>query len=333
MEEIEETPLQDPAEAWEERYNALCEWKDKHGTCLVPKAAGLLGRWTSRQRELQKKGTLSGVRFEKLNAIGFVWDANELAFQERFQDLLEFRRQYGHPCVPSTHPGLGMWVAKLRGRYRQNKLSSERVEKLNGIGFVWSPVDEDWMDNYNRLVDFRRARGHCCVSPRDSELERLGWWCNTQRQNYRKQKLTAHRIELLNRLGFTWNPQHSTNYQVREHESELDAEPQRKRPRVHEALDSDMSSESVSEYNWDPYARSSTPTNASLAHPTHRLRNIAATQRGSLTNLLADVLQDARISCSCHEKPAAATDWIPPIETLFDIVRSRNVRSRTDWSL
>lgn len=43
--------LGDGTEAtWRYRFTELVAWKEEYGDCAVPKSAGVLGRWTSRQR-------------------------------------------------------------------------------------------------------------------------------------------------------------------------------------------------------------------------------------------------------------------------------------------
>jgi hypothetical protein len=194
------------AQLWDRRLDSLRQWKLKHGDCAVPKNAGLLGRWTSRQRELAKKGRLSDARTALLASIGFVWDANESAWESRYASLLEYHDRHGHSCVPSAYPGLGIWVAKLRGKRRRGGLSQERISKLDALEFVWSPSESEWMEKYQALRAFWSNHGHCSVPFRDGDLEKLGWWCNTQRQNYRKGKISAHRALLLDEIGFVWKP-------------------------------------------------------------------------------------------------------------------------------
>lgn len=203
---IDSPSTEEGLDLWERRFEMLKQWKRENGTCVVPKAAGLLGRWTSRQRELAKKGRLSRERCEALESVGFVWDANHSAWESRFEALVEFCKTYGHACVPSAHPGLGIWVAKLRGKYRNGKLSGERITRLNSLNFVWSPAQAEWMDKYQALVQFQQRYGHCSVPFKDGEMEKLGWWCNTQRQNRRKAKLSQDRIALLDKIGFVWRP-------------------------------------------------------------------------------------------------------------------------------
>lgn len=188
---------------WDERYEQLIEWKSENGHCQVPKAQGALGRWVARQRELRKKKKLSREREALLQNLDFTWNTNEAAWEARFQQLQLWKRDHGHSCVPIAVGELGMWCAKARQLKRKNKLSQERIEKLESIGFTWSTASADWHEKFQSLKVFRDRYGHTDV-PIDAGD--LGWWVNSQRQSKRKGKLIQDREHLLDSIGFCWHP-------------------------------------------------------------------------------------------------------------------------------
>ena len=65
------------------------------------------------------------------------------SFDEHFQDLLEFKSQFGHTVVPQHYPGLGRWVKQMRREFKLMKegkrstMTPEKVLKLADIGFVF----------------------------------------------------------------------------------------------------------------------------------------------------------------------------------------------------
>lgn len=95
------------------------------------------------------------------------------------------------------------------------RLTDERIRRLESIGFVWS-LRDDWQKHYDELKQYKEEHGHCNVPARYAKNRRLGIWVSAQRQQYkilqaqtdskprRSAPLTADRIELLNKLGFTW---------------------------------------------------------------------------------------------------------------------------------
>jgi len=68
------------------------------------------------------------------------------SFDERFNEIVEFKKVYGHTC-PSMYDkrwkSLAVWVFNIRRRKRGVKgfkrLTSEEIQKLDTIGFVWNP--------------------------------------------------------------------------------------------------------------------------------------------------------------------------------------------------
>jgi len=59
---------------WEDKYLLLVEFKKENGHCR-PKQSNSLGRWVSTQQNNYKRGGSSEDQIEKLNDIGFEWQA------------------------------------------------------------------------------------------------------------------------------------------------------------------------------------------------------------------------------------------------------------------
>ena len=81
-------------------------------------------------------------------------------FEERFQELLEFREIHGHTRVPRREGRLGVWVNKLR--QRRDRLDERRLDRLNEIGFCWDATnDKRKKERYQwwkKLESFRKIQ-------------------------------------------------------------------------------------------------------------------------------------------------------------------------------
>ena len=93
---------------------------DRHTN--VPQYKGALGRWVKAQREHKKQTDLTNAgavfppgkkqpaclspdRIAKLDSIGFQWKVNTIVgWENRYQQLLEYRRQHGDVHVPQAYP-------------------------------------------------------------------------------------------------------------------------------------------------------------------------------------------------------------------------------------
>jgi len=130
----------DPIEtSWNQMFEQLKAFKKKHGHCDVPdrwKENSKLGIWVGNQR--MKKDHLSSEKRSRLDSIGFDWNPREAAWNQMFEQLLAFKKKYGHCNVPfsySENKKLGSWVANLRSR--KYRLSQNNLAKLDSLGFEW----------------------------------------------------------------------------------------------------------------------------------------------------------------------------------------------------
>jgi len=140
---------------WTERFEDLCAFVKKNGHSLVPNSFEdnpPLAHWTKRQRyqyklKLENKpSTMTDDRVLALNALGFVWNAHEAGWEERFNELLQFKVDNGHCNVPSIYKEnqkLATWVKCARRQYkllvagRKSNMTMERATRLASVGFVW----------------------------------------------------------------------------------------------------------------------------------------------------------------------------------------------------
>ena len=63
-----------------------------------------------------------------------------------FQELMSFKKTYGHCNVSRTTKGwdqLGNWLADQRRKLRQGKLTAEQYDKLTALGEYFSTVKFD----------------------------------------------------------------------------------------------------------------------------------------------------------------------------------------------
>ena len=132
---------------WERRFQEIVEYKSKKGHCDVPntyRRNSQLARWVNKQRNRYKSNKLLDDRFRRLQQIGFHFEGSKLHEQnwnQRFQQLVQFKKVYGHCNVPQAYdsnPSLGFWVNTQRKTYKANVLSDHHIKRLKAIGFKLS---------------------------------------------------------------------------------------------------------------------------------------------------------------------------------------------------
>ena len=128
--------------SWDEMFGRLMKFKERVGHCRAPlrhkEGDHRLGIWIGAQRK--KKTTLTPERLQRLDEIGFVWDGRDAAWEAGFSALKLFQERERHCRVPAAHKegdhSLGTWVSFQR--QSKTRLTPERVQRLDEIGFVWS---------------------------------------------------------------------------------------------------------------------------------------------------------------------------------------------------
>jgi len=166
-----------------------------------------LGDWVQTQRTAYKSNKLSEERVRLLDSVGFDWGRCSHSWDEMFQNLIAYKNQYNTVNVPRKYNQdrqLGTWVSSQRTAYKNGKLSEERTERLNSIGFDWEPDKSEWMETYKRLVAYKEVHNNTNVPIRYDRDPQLGRWISTQRTAYKNNKLSEEREEMLNSIGFDW---------------------------------------------------------------------------------------------------------------------------------
>jgi hypothetical protein len=212
---------------WDAMFEKLKRFKRKYGHCSVPKsdsAGGRLHNWVQRRRAEWKRGLLREDRRLRLEELGFDLKHRSFAWERKFEEMLAFKRRFGHCGVPARWPGnrsLGRWVDHQRCWRRKGRLSQDRIDRLNEIGFSWSqrldleaPAgsyqehvrvrDQIWHHMFAHLVRFKDKHGHCNVPKSDSSQRRLHRWVQRQREDWRKGRIREARKRRLEELGFEW---------------------------------------------------------------------------------------------------------------------------------
>ena len=211
---------------WRARYNELVAYQQRFGNADVPlnwPENKSLATWVINQRRKYRNDSLKQYQVDLLNAIDFTWDRQK-SWNERFAELEEFKKLHGTFIIHSNdekHKELYVWCCNQRQQYRQlmelgsSSLTSERVSLLKSIGFLGQSASvqkNSWNERLEELKEYKRQYGHTNVPRRYNRNHKLGRWVDTQRTSYRLLKLgkssplTQDRIDMLNDIGFEWNP-------------------------------------------------------------------------------------------------------------------------------
>nr|CRH06329.1 Conserved protein of unknown function. Containing 8 helicase-associated domain [Candidatus Magnetococcus massalia] len=196
---------------WHSMRMDLTAYRTQRRHCHVPKgwAENIpLAKWVQQQRNARKKELLSEEQIALLDELDFIWDAQELYWEQMFIQLVEYHTLYGHCNVPEDYaddPELAWWVEAQRKSHKNSSLGTERTERLDELAFVWDPQRLIWEGMFAKLEAFHSQHGHSTVPkvwPADSELAR---WVQNQRNMGSKGMLSELYMEKLESIGFVWD--------------------------------------------------------------------------------------------------------------------------------
>mmetsp|Transcript_1226 Transcript_1226/g.2481 ORF Transcript_1226/g.2481 Transcript_1226/m.2481 type:complete len:435 (-) Transcript_1226:206-1510(-) len=194
---------------WEKGFRKLVSFKEEHGHLQVPK--GYLRAWSYRQRLEFKKlkagnpSKMTFQRIQRLTDIGFqfkVLEKKNVTWEERLEQLREFKRVHGHLQVPHLDPVLGNFITNTRTNYKQfnerggktyDGLSQERINQLNDLGFVFqvgcykkfNNKQKSFEEHFEELKKFKQKYGHTKVPWKWAENLQLANFVERQRKCYK----------------------------------------------------------------------------------------------------------------------------------------------------
>lgn len=190
---LPEWTLNTKASLWDEGFQRLQEYVDRHGTALVPGEYVVsnyrLGRWVIKQRS--RWDSLSAGRKDRLSQLpGWTRDSRDSRWEEGFQHLIEYVAEHGHALPPALLEfrgyKLGQWVSIQRGNW--NSLTKEQRHRLGKVpGWTGDVLNDRWEIGFQHLQKYIAEHGDSRV-PQTFVADnfKLGSWVATQRTRWNR---------------------------------------------------------------------------------------------------------------------------------------------------
>lgn len=121
-------------------------------------------------------------------------------------ELVAYKKDHKGSTQVSQHARgeyrrLGAWVKTQRRQYFRNRLSERRVKLLESIGFVWRADSSNWINMYQRLLEYKAQHNGSTQVPFQYDADRpLGRWVSYNRHHCKN----PDKIRLLDAIGFNW---------------------------------------------------------------------------------------------------------------------------------
>jgi ferredoxin-thioredoxin reductase catalytic subunit len=204
--------------SWDFWYGLTLKYKERFGTpnCPVKHITSdgfmLVGRWQSDQRKYYRHGTLSIDKKQRLENIGFAWNIFDEIFEKGFIETLKYNEKYKTTCVPKNYRTtdgfkLGAWQQQQRQSHKKNRLSSDKIHRLNAIGFIWDILAEAFENGFYEPCRYKKQFGtpNAPSNYITAEGFKLGIWHGTQRKAYKQNEILSDRVRRLESIGFAWD--------------------------------------------------------------------------------------------------------------------------------
>lgn len=128
---------------------------------------------------------------------------NRVSWEERLQQLKEYKEQHGNLLIPIRYKpsNLGKFVHNTREQFKlfhkqtpegykkKCSLTASRIRQLDELGFCWTTErtkrqNDDWQKRLQQLKNFRDKNGHCMVPHGYPEDPSFAEWIHRQRTSY-----------------------------------------------------------------------------------------------------------------------------------------------------
>ena len=247
---------------WDENYEALKIYQTKHGDInkinSFYKDRPNLCHWVCRQRDAKWKDKLTAEQQQKLTDMGMDWSgprtykySQDEVWHAHFCLLKDFQAKHGHCGVPDQFPddpALLDWIHRQHVNKVKNRMSQQRIDLLQSIGFVFNAnfeineeeenanADADykmpptnsatksnrvsWKQHFESLKFYKETHGDFDV-PLEFDAK-LAEWTRQQRRAFKRgltsrgKAISAEKIEMLNSIDFNWDgPDTSLDHKIR----------------------------------------------------------------------------------------------------------------------
>ena len=126
----------------------------------------------------------------------------------KYELAKKYYEDHGNLNISTTYEvegiKLGEWLKTQRSNYRLKKLSKQKLELLEKIGFEPVKTTFSWFDAYNLVKEYLCDKEEKVI-PKYTVINKInvGCWLINQKNNWRKGKLSEDKILLLQQIGIS----------------------------------------------------------------------------------------------------------------------------------
>jgi len=211
-------------DVWDNNFNELTKYIKKHDKLpseyykTIDKNIKKLGKWAkTQQTQYNKKTNIMKNKkiYNKWTTLKETYKqlflSNDDIWNNKYDELIEYIDKYDK--LPSSHSKnieikkLGGWLGRQQENYK-NKTKSMNNVKLYNKWTIFKKTykqlflsnDEIWNDKYDKLVKYIEENKKLPKKrSKNTEINKLGNWVASQKQNYKKKTKIMNDVEIYNK--------------------------------------------------------------------------------------------------------------------------------------
>jgi len=159
--------------------------------------------WLSQNRQELNASVLRQHRKVLLDELQIEWQPFISGWEDNFQQLVNFKQQFGHLNISNNHHQLRLWLEVQQRRASDGRIAADRRKRLEGIGVVLNPMVLGRAETIRIVSEFKMQHGHANLP---SELPDANHTKLIQklRRKYRRKVEDKLLREAMDKLGFLW---------------------------------------------------------------------------------------------------------------------------------
>ena len=212
-----------PGDTWEDRFEAVKKYYAETGSINISQKVIVdgcwIGKWLRKQKQAMEEGKLDDKQVAMLRTLPIEHVGDRVdSWYSIYQDAVTFKSEHGSLfAIPKLYVGasgyrLSNWVFNQRRLYSLGKLSKEKVNLLNEIGFNWEN-ETAWERGFRHAKSYYGEHGDLLMRSnyKTSDGYTLGIWIYKCRRLYMEDKLTQKQVAALDKIGMVWQLESEKN--------------------------------------------------------------------------------------------------------------------------
>lgn len=107
--------------------------------------------WCRRQRNERKLNRIDNEPIKLLDELNFRWVIPNDDWETKYNEFISCIHKRNTTRIPESENTIYQWIIRQLKDCEDRKLSSDKIKKLNKVGFIWDAVEYRWQQKYEEM--------------------------------------------------------------------------------------------------------------------------------------------------------------------------------------